>query len=81
LLSPHVTVISIKVEMERKITIAVNHVKMEDEDILDVEFWLNRSPSERLAEVFRLRRDYFTRSNRSFPLRIEKVVHQKKCNF
>jgi len=64
--------------MERKIAMVVNHVKMEDEDILDVEFWLTKTPSERLAEVFRLRRNYFARPNHPFPLRIEKVVHQKK---
>jgi hypothetical protein len=40
----------------RKIAMAVNHVKMEEEDALDVEFWLSKTPSERLAEVVRLRK-------------------------
>ncbi len=54
----------------------VNHVKMEDEDTLDVEFWLSKTPAERLAEVVRLRRNYHTRRNGSFPEKIEKVVSQ-----
>ncbi|MDB5091620.1 MAG: hypothetical protein JWR09_5614 [Mucilaginibacter sp.] len=57
---------------------AVNHVKMEVEDSLDVGFWLSKTPSERLAEVVRLRKKYFTWLNGSFPQKIEKVVHQKK---
>ncbi len=56
----------------------VNHVKMEDEDELDIEFWLTKTPSERLAEVVRLRYNYFMQLNGSFPLKIEKVVHRRK---
>ena len=54
----------------------VNQVRMEDEDHLDVLFWLKRSPSERLGEVTRLRKNYFTWLNGSFPKKIEKVVNQ-----
>ncbi len=62
----------------RKIAMVVNHVKMEDEDTLDVAFWLSQTPSSRLAEVFRLRRSYFTWANGSFPEKMDKVVHQRK---
>lgn len=55
----------------------VNHVRMEDEDRLDVSFWLNKSISERLAEVTRLRKNYFTWANGVFPKKIEKVVHYR----
>lgn len=60
--------------------IAVNHVKMEDEDSLDVGFWLSKTPSERLAEVVRLRKNYFTWLNGSFPKKIEKVVSFRKMD-
>ncbi|WP_217277465.1 hypothetical protein [Pedobacter foliorum] len=63
---------------ERKIVMVVNQVKMEDEDRLDVLFWLSRPVSERLSEVSRLRKNYFTWSDGEFPEKIEKVVHQRK---
>jgi hypothetical protein len=53
---------------------------MEDEDILDVSFWLSKTSSERLAEVFRLRRNYFTWADGFFPGKIEKVVSQRKLD-
>jgi hypothetical protein len=58
--------------------VAVNHVKMNDEDALDVEFWLTKTPAERLAEVVRLRKNYYTWLNGSFPEKIEKVVSWRK---
>ena len=45
----------------------VNRVKMEDEDELDVVFWLNQPISERIKAVTLLRRHYFTWLNGSFP--------------
>ena len=66
--------------VERKMAMVVNHVKMEDEDTLDVEFWLSKTPAERLAETARLRRNYYTQLNGSFPEKIEKVVHQTKLS-
>ncbi|MDN3581058.1 hypothetical protein [Mucilaginibacter flavus] len=51
---------------------------MEEEDRLDVEFWLNKTPSERLAEVVRLRRIYFMGRDGYFPDKIEKVAHKRK---
>ena len=56
----------------------VNHVKMEDEDAFDVDFWLQQTPSSRLAEVFRLRKNYFTWADGTFPKKIEKVISQRK---
>lgn len=56
----------------------VNQIRMEDEDALDVKFWLSRPVSERLSEVSRLRKNYFTWSEGVFPDKIEKVVHQRK---
>jgi len=52
----------------------VNHVKMEDEDYLDVLFWRSKSVAERLGEVTRLRKNYYTWLNGSFPEKITKVV-------
>ncbi|MFD1258076.1 hypothetical protein ACFQ3S_14810 [Mucilaginibacter terrae] len=62
----------------REMVMAVNHVKMDDEDSVDVAFWLSKTPGERLEEVYRLRQRYFTWANGSFPTKIEKAVHQKK---
>ena len=60
--------------MSRKMVMAVNHVKMEDEDHLDVLYWQSKSASERLSEVTRLRRNYYTWLNGSFPDKIERVI-------
>jgi len=54
---------------------------MGDEDKLDVGFWLTKSPAERLGEVMRLRRNYFTWQNGSFPQKMEKVVSFRKVDF
>ncbi|WP_442591888.1 hypothetical protein ACSBL2_11730 [Pedobacter sp. AW31-3R] len=45
---------------ERKMAMVVNEVRREDEDSLDVLFWLSKTASERLFEVSSLRRNYFT---------------------
>ncbi|WP_299290008.1 hypothetical protein [uncultured Mucilaginibacter sp.] len=63
--------------MERKMAMVVNHVKMEDEDYLDVQFWKSKSLTERLAEVTRLRVNYYTWLNGFYPEKIEKVVSQR----
>ncbi len=60
--------------MNRKIAMVVNHVKMEDEDHFDVLFWQSKSVSERLQEVTRLRKNYYTWLNGSFPEKITKVI-------
>jgi hypothetical protein len=56
----------------------VNHVKMEDEDALDVLFWLQQSPTARIAEVTRLRVNYYTGLNGFYPAKIEKVATSRK---
>lgn len=60
--------------MNRKIVKVINHVKMEDEDGLDVLFWQSRSVLERLEEVARLRKNYYTWLNGYFPEKMDKVV-------
>lgn len=65
-------------KLNRKIAMVANHVKMEDEDTLDVTFWLAQTPAARLAEVFRLRKNYFTWANGSFPQKMDKVASQRK---
>lgn len=63
---------------KRKIVKVVNHVKMEDEDQLDVQFWLQKTPAERLSEVASLRKNYFTWLNGSFPVKIKIVVQKRE---
>jgi hypothetical protein len=63
--------------MERKIAMVVNHVKLEDEDSLDVLFWRSKSIKERIAEVTRLRINYYTWLNGSYPESITKVVTKR----
>lgn len=65
-------------EVNRKIAKVVNQVKVDDEDTLDVAFWLAQSPSARLAEVARLRKKYFSWADGFFPEKMEKVAHQRK---
>jgi len=60
--------------MERKMAMVVNHVKMEDEDHLDVQFWQAKSATKRMEEVTRLRINYYTWLNGSYPEKIAKVV-------
>lgn len=61
----------------RKMAMVVNHVHVDDEDIKDVAFWLTKTPAERLAEVCRLRQDYFAWADGVFPAKMEKVLVQK----
>ena len=56
---------------------AVHHVKMEDEDDLDVQFWQAKSATKRIAEVIRLRVNYYTWLNGFYPVEIEKVVTRR----
>jgi len=62
----------------RKIALVANHVNVGEEDALDVLFWLDKSPAERLSEVSRLRKNYFTLADGGFPEKIEKTVHFRK---
>jgi len=63
---------------ERKMAMVAKQVKMEEEDLLDVQFWLSRPPAERIAETTRLRRAYYTWLLGSYPERIEKTVSRRK---
>ena len=65
-------------EKVRKIALVANHIKAGDEDPKDVIFWMNKSSSERLKEVYRLRINYYTWSKGFYPSKIEKVVHFEK---
>lgn len=56
----------------------VNQIRIDTEDSRDVQFWLGKSASERLAEVSRLRRNYFLWADGVFPERIEKVVYKRE---
>jgi hypothetical protein len=60
--------------MERQIAKVVNHVKMDEEDYLDVAFWQSKSMAERWGEVVRLRRNYYTWLNGSFPEKMDRVI-------
>lgn len=62
----------------RKIALVANQIKIEDEDRLDVEYWLSRSPQERISAVTQLRRTYYTWLNGYFPSKMEKVISQRK---
>lgn len=55
----------------------VNQVKMEHEDYLDVIFWRSKTAAERLEEVARLRRNYYTSVNGSFPEQMSKVISSR----
>nr|MBI1230178.1 hypothetical protein [Cytophagales bacterium] len=62
----------------RKMALIVQQVSQQDEYRLDMDFWLKKSVSERLAEVCRLRRLYFNKGEEGFPTKIAKVVHKKR---
>ncbi|WP_339699631.1 hypothetical protein [Algoriphagus aquimarinus] len=65
-------------EKVRKIAVVANHIKADDEDRKDVIFWLNKTSSERLREVYRLRKNYYNWKNGFYPSEIEKVIHFEK---
>ena len=45
---------------KKKNSKSFSQVKMDDEDMIDVLFWLNKTSAERIAEVTRLRKNYYT---------------------
>lgn len=67
--------------MNRTIAKVVTHVKMDDEDNLDVLFWRSKTVAERLQEVTRLRRNYYTWLNGSFPEKMIKVITTRPNDF
>jgi hypothetical protein len=62
---------------ERKMSMVVNKIKIGEEDSLDVEFWLNKPVKDRIAEITRLRRAYFTWLLVKFPDKIERIVSRR----
>lgn len=58
----------------------VGQVKIDEEDLQDIRFWLDRPASERIGEVTRLRRAYYTWLLGTYPEHMEKVVTQRKFN-
>ena len=62
----------------RKMAMVINQVRMEDEEALDIDFWLNQPPAERLKTVAALRKGYFTWLNGTFPVKIERVLTRRK---
>lgn len=67
-----------KMSSGRRMIKVVNFVRMDDEDSLDVLFWQKKSATERLQEVTRLRKSYYSWLNGSFPEKIEKIVNKKR---
>jgi hypothetical protein len=67
--------------MNRKIVKVVNHIKMDDEDTADVIFWQSKTLLERLEEVARLRKSYYTWLNGSFPEKMNKVITTRRNDF
>lgn len=63
---------------KRKMAMVANQVKIEEEDFRDVVFWLGRPASERIAEVARLRKAYYSWLLGTYPERMEKTITQRK---
>ena len=61
-------------EKKRKMEIVANLVNREDEDLMDIIFWLKKTESERLQEVYRLRQNFFQSPGKPFPKKISKTV-------
>jgi len=53
---------------------------MEDEDRLDIAYWLSQTPQERISALTNLHRTYFKWLNGSFPTKMEKVVSRRKMD-
>lgn len=63
---------------ERKMQVVANKVRMDDEDFLDVQFWLKQPASARIAEVTRLRNEYYSWLMGEFPSQMVKTVLRRK---
>lgn len=62
---------------KRKMAMVASQVKIDEEDLRDIQFWLDRPPSERIAEVTRLRREYYGWLLGTYPQHMEKTVTQR----
>ena len=63
---------------KRKMAMVANQVKVDEEDLIDIRYWLTRPIHERIAEVTRLRKAYYTWLHGSYPERMEKTISQRK---
>ncbi|WP_202912465.1 hypothetical protein [Sphingobacterium olei] len=63
---------------QRKMAMVVKHVDMNEEDASDVAYWLNKTVSERIGEVTRLRLAYYQWLLGDYPQHIEKSVTKRK---
>jgi len=63
---------------ERKMQMVVHKIKMDEGNQLDVQFWLNQPASARIAEVTRLRYNYYTWLLGEFPKQMEKTAKRRK---
>lgn len=63
---------------ERKMQMVVHKIKMDEEDQMDVQFWLKQPVSVRIAEVTKLRYEYYTWLLGEFPKQMEMTVTRKK---
>jgi hypothetical protein len=59
---------------ERKMQMVVHKIKMDEEDQMDVQFYLKQPATGRIAEVTRLRHEYCTWFLGEFPKQMQKVV-------
>ncbi|MBK1442570.1 hypothetical protein JHJ32_21400 [Parapedobacter sp. ISTM3] len=62
---------------KRKMAMVASQVKIDEEDLRDIQFWLDRPASERIAEVTRLRRAYYSWLLGTYPQHMEKTVTQR----
>ncbi|MEO9172118.1 MAG: hypothetical protein ABI203_03450 [Mucilaginibacter sp.] len=74
ILNAYIYIINIDRYMNRQMAKVVNQVEMTDEDHLDIIFWQSQSFSERLQEVVRLRKNYYTWLNGSFPATMNRII-------
>ena len=56
----------------------VSQVRLDEEDLQDIRFWLERPAAERIGEVTRLRKAYYSWKLGSYPEHMEKVVNHRK---
>jgi hypothetical protein len=56
----------------------INQVKQDEQDELDLLYWLSKTPAERLQEVTRLRYNYYRWRDKVFPDKIEKIIQTRR---
>lgn len=62
---------------KRKMAMVANQIKKEEEDLRDITFWLSRPASERISEVTRLRKAYYSWILGTYPERMKKTITQR----